>query len=427
MTYLLKSRLLWSAVLLAALGAAGPAEAQRPILKGDKTVVAAFRPVVARASRSTVTILCDKHEVALGTVVDEDGWIITKYSELTGPVVVRLRNGKTYEAKVVGVETKYDLAMLKVAAKKLTPVEWASSKSAEQGDWLAAPDNGEEPVAIGVVSVAARVPKVEEMPFPTPPKGSGFLGVLLSRDGGAPKIERVEPKEAAAKAGLKVGDVVLALQGEAVTDTGELVTRLQGFKVGDVVKFRIKRDGKEQEITATLGARPPLPPDRSDQQNSMGSTLSARRGGFPAIMQTDLIIPHDHCGGPAVTLEGKAVGVFIARAGRTESYVIPSENVQGLLGDLKSGKLRPRVAVAVNVKDLQEAVHKAKVAADAKQKQLRRAEEDDTPDEAKIKTLRTELEGLRKRHEDAVKALSEANGEGAKKDPPKKDPPKKED
>ena len=41
-------------------------------------------------------------------------------------------------------------------------------------------------------------------------------------------------------------------------------------------------------------------------------------------------------------LDGKAVGINIARAGRTESYAIPSETVQALLTDLKSGKLAPK-------------------------------------------------------------------------------------
>src|SRR5262249_11927645 len=45
------------------------------------------------------------------------------------------------------------------------------------------------------------------------------------------------------------------------------------------------------------------------------------------------------CGGPLVDLDGKTVGINIARAGRTETYAIPSEEVQALLADLKSGKL----------------------------------------------------------------------------------------
>ena len=113
MSYLLKSRLAWAAVVVAALGAAGPAQAQKPILKSDKSVIAAFRSVVAKPSQSTVKVLCtDKDgkpkEAALGTVVGEDGWIVTKNSELTGKIVVKTRDGKTYDATVEGVEDKFD-------------------------------------------------------------------------------------------------------------------------------------------------------------------------------------------------------------------------------------------------------------------------------------------------------------------------------
>ncbi len=47
------------------------------------------------------------------------------------------------------------------------------------------------------------------------------------------------------------------------------------------------------------------------------------------------------CGGPVIDLDGKAVGVNIARAGRVESYAIPSEVLKPLLHDLMSGKLAP--------------------------------------------------------------------------------------
>jgi len=427
MRHVLKSRLFWSAVILAALSAAGPAQAQRPILKSDKSVAAAFRSVVSRPGLSTVKILCKGKEAALGTVVGEDGWIVTKNSELTGKVTVKTRDGKTYDATVVGVEDKFDLAMLKIAAKGLKPIEWAPSKSAEQGDWLAAPGTGEDPVAIGVVSVVAREPKMFEMPAPAPKSNSGFMGVQLADDDdGQPKIGVVEKDKAAAKAGLKVGDVVLAVQGETVSDVEGMIRKVQSFKAGDVIKLKIKRDGKEQEIQLTLGKRPAGQDSRGDMQNRMGSTLSTRRGGFPAIMQTDLVIPHTACGGPAVNLDGKAVGVFIARAGRTESYIIPSERVQGLISDLKSGKLKPKPPEqTVNVKDLQEAMDKAKLALDGKTKALKRAKEADEPDEEKIKSLTDEVAGLKKKYEDAQKAYKAASGE-AKKDEPKKKDEKKD-
>ena len=44
---------------------------------------------------------CDDKDIALGTIVDADGLILTKASELAGAVSVRLPDGTEYEAKVV--------------------------------------------------------------------------------------------------------------------------------------------------------------------------------------------------------------------------------------------------------------------------------------------------------------------------------------
>ena len=119
-------------------------------------VLAAFRPVVALARASTVSVRCDGKEVALGTVVEANGWILTKASELKGKPVCKLKDGRELPAKVVGVLLSWDLAMLKIEARGLQPVEWRESKQVPVGNWLASVGLGEDPVAIGVVSVAAR-------------------------------------------------------------------------------------------------------------------------------------------------------------------------------------------------------------------------------------------------------------------------------
>lgn len=408
-------------VLVLGLVTVEPVQAQKVIRKNDKQVLTAFREVVAKPSHWTVVVSADGKDAAYGTIVGQDGWIVTKASELPprAKLSVKARNGKTYPASLVGVQEKYDLGMLKVDAGDLQPVEWADSKSAEVGDWLAAPGIGDDAVAIGVVSVAAREPKIWEMPMPPPPTDSGFLGVLLGGDEGSPpRVESIEKQSAAEKAGLKVGDLVLSVQGEQVADVQSLISRVQKFKAGDIITLNVKRGGKEQRIDVTLGKRPATPKDsRSDYQNNLGSTLSKRRGGFPTIMQTDLVIPHNACGGPAVTLDGKAVGVFIARAGRTESYIIPSENVQALLDDLKSGKLKPVDPTPVlNIKDLEAALTRAKLAVDAHRRELRTAQAAKEPNEVKIQRLTEELAVLEKTQQDAQKKLDAARRDVTKKE-----------
>ena len=61
--------------------------------------------------------------------------------------------------------------------------------------------------------------------------------------------------------------------------------------------------------------------------------LSGRRSGFPAL-QHDTVLHPDQCGGPLVNLDGKVVGINIARASRVASYAIPADVVVPLIQEL---------------------------------------------------------------------------------------------
>ena len=82
-------------------------------------------------------------------------------------------------------------------------------------------------------------------------------------------------------------------------------------------------------------------PSPRQYQNDLGTKLSRRRFGFPSVFQHDSILRPVDCGGPLVDLDGKVIGFNIARAGRTESYAVPSTIVVPLLYDLMAGNLRP--------------------------------------------------------------------------------------
>jgi len=310
--------------------------------KDNPKMLAAFHDVVASPSRSVVRIQCDGKDVALGTIVAADGWIITKSSQLSADAApsVIFKDGRTLPAKVVGADQKYDLAMLKVQATDLVPVRWGASKSATVGELLASPGTGNEPVAVGVLSVAARSVRTREFPPSQPPANSGFLGVSLEEAEGGARIVTIMADSAAAKAGLKVNDIVTFIVDTPIIDSETMVNTIQHHKPGDTVPIKVKRGENELEVKATLEKRPPEPGlARRDNQNRMGSELSNRRDGFPQILQHDMVIKPNDCGGPVVDLDGNAIGINIARAGRVESYAIPAEAVQKLIESLKSGKL----------------------------------------------------------------------------------------
>lgn len=381
----------WLLAVACSLGLGSAAAAQsktdaKNILKSSPKVLAAFQEVVAKPSTSTVRIVCDGKDAALGTVVGADGWIVTKYSELKGSVLCKLKDGRELAARVVGVHDKCDLAMLKVEASDLKPVEFIDSKTVPVGFWVASPGTGLDPVAIGVVSVATRhIAGRDGAPSPSPT--SGYLGVSLDLDFAGVKVNQVMPDTGAQKAGVKVNDLIVAVDGEAVPNADAFMGLLQRRKPDEVVALKVKRGDQELELKATLGKRPAG--GRGDMQNSLGSQLSNRRTGFPTILQHDSVIKPADCGGPLVDLDGKVLGINIARAGRTETYAVPGELVQSLLADLKSGKYPPPVLAAlpkINAED-------AKKLEDAKAA-LQKAEADKAEVERKLAEAKAALEKL---------------------------------
>jgi serine protease Do len=367
--------------------------------KDSPKVLAAFKDVVHKPSQSVVRITCDGKQRALGIVVAPDGWVLTKYSEITGKVLCRFRDGRELEAKIIGVHDKHDLVLLKVEAKDLKPVDWTESKAEPVGNWVASPGLGEVPVAVGVVSVATReIPRPRRLPV----SSGGYLGVGLDMEAMAAKITEVLPDTGASKAGLKPNDVILSLNGRDLEGIDKFMETLTGLKPGETVKLRVKRGDQEIDFEATLGKRPA---NRGDFQNSLGSELSQRRSGFPAILQHDSVLKPTDCGGPLVDLDGKVIGMNIARAGRTETYAVPSEVIQPLLPELMSGKLAPPkeptpAEKLAEAKTALEKAEKEKETADKKIAELRaalqRAERERQAAEKKIAEARTAMEKAEK-------------------------------
>jgi serine protease Do/serine protease DegQ len=66
-------------------------------------------------------------------------------------------------------------------------------------------------------------------------------------------ITHVSPNSPAEKAGLKAGDIIIAVDGEPTRSTGQLRSQIGMRSVGDKVKLTIIRDGKQKTIKVTVG------------------------------------------------------------------------------------------------------------------------------------------------------------------------------
>jgi S1-C subfamily serine protease len=77
----------------------------------------------------------------------------------------------------------------------------------------------------------------------------------LGLTGGAAVME-VAPGSPAAKAGLRAGDVIVAVDGRRVATMAALVVALRRHRVGDAVEIAYVRDGAARTAAARLGERP---------------------------------------------------------------------------------------------------------------------------------------------------------------------------
>ena len=106
-----------------------------------------------------------------GFIITEDGYVVTNYHVVSGAssVQVTLYNGDTYDATVIGGDSDYDVAVLKINAAGLQPVTLGESADVNVGDTVLAIGNplGELTFSMsqGIVSSCDRAINVDGTPF----------------------------------------------------------------------------------------------------------------------------------------------------------------------------------------------------------------------------------------------------------------------
>jgi len=116
------------------------------------------------------------------------------------------------------------------------------------------------------------------------PAPRGFLGVAVEpatdKDEGV-VVQEVLVNSPAAKAGLRIGDVVLKIQGQPIKNVEQFLDGVAARKPGEKISVQVRRDGKEQTLDATLGERP-APPRRLPGQPG-GGAPGLRRAAFLGV------------------------------------------------------------------------------------------------------------------------------------------------
>ncbi len=97
-----------------------------------------------------------------GVIISEDGYIVTNNHVIkdASELEVTLNNNKVYKAKLIGTDSKMDIALLKIDADgKLPYSTFADSDKVKVGEWVLAvgnPYNLNSTVTAGIVSAKAR-------------------------------------------------------------------------------------------------------------------------------------------------------------------------------------------------------------------------------------------------------------------------------
>jgi serine protease Do len=111
------------------------------------------------------------HGEGSGFIVSSDGTILTNAHVVAGAseVTVRLTDRREYTAKVIGVDTKSDVAVIRIPAKNLPTVKLGDTHNLRVGEWvvaIGAPFGFENSVTAGIVSAKGRMlPDSGYVPF----------------------------------------------------------------------------------------------------------------------------------------------------------------------------------------------------------------------------------------------------------------------
>ncbi len=96
-----------------------------------------------------------------GFIIAPDGYIVTNNHVIdkAKKIVVTLKNGKKYDAKVIGADPEIDIALLKIDAKNLKYVPMGDSDKVKVGEWVIAIGNPlmyDHTVTAGIISAKGR-------------------------------------------------------------------------------------------------------------------------------------------------------------------------------------------------------------------------------------------------------------------------------
>jgi serine protease Do len=317
-------------ILAACLGNAAYAETRATLTDAERTngaqTLVALSSEAATALESSLQVesLLGR-AVCAATVVGEDGYVLTKASEVpdTDAVRLKLSSGQTAPLREVRREVRHDLLLLHASGVRgLHVAEFTASRATQLGQWLCSrsfqPKDRAGP-RIGTLSAARRrVPgngaaigiRMDERPPAGAAKGVHIIGIAADSP--------------AAEAGLEEGDIITEIGGETALDYRQVHEVIRQRQPGDVLELRYRREGKTATARVRLASRTKVLRNW-EGEDFANAGVSRRTDNFVEVLQHTLPLYPADMGGPLCTLDGRIIGINIARVDRVTTFALPME------------------------------------------------------------------------------------------------------
>jgi S1-C subfamily serine protease len=114
---------------------------------------------------------------------------------------------------------------------------------------------------VGFATPANSDVKVAKAIIAGKPVQRAYVGVtLVNAVHGGAQFHQVFPGGPAAKAGIKAGDVVTAVNGQPIATSDDFITVVGKYAPGNVVTLTLTQGGKTKKVKVTLGNQPKIAP-----------------------------------------------------------------------------------------------------------------------------------------------------------------------
>ncbi len=140
-----------------------PTELRIPMGRGDEPGLGLLQRQFGQRGNPHASpySLPEEHGVGSGMILSSDGYVLTNNHVVAdaSELVVRLCDGREFTATVIGADPRTDLAVLKIDALDLRPLEFADSAQLKVGQWVAAfgtPFGLDQTMSSGIVSAIGR-------------------------------------------------------------------------------------------------------------------------------------------------------------------------------------------------------------------------------------------------------------------------------